>query len=617
MRRLVEILLFVVISVVGLAGCNVHLPGLNDVEVEYEVAKPPDANAKKLPADLQVDLRLLRTRVPGTVSPIGSTGVRVVLDQRLAEPLDRALAWRGGLTIYRLTNTGEKKPPENVNVGDLLKSAPLFDAANATRVVADGKSLVVDLNEKDRAALAKLGSELGDEPVAFTRGPFILSIASISSRTTKSGLSIPRGDDILAYSRARRDARILAPPALNVTLNETNRRVLPRNLKLAVGCVLFPVIAGFLWIVFVRRFDRARVEPWWLMLATAVLGGLSGELAGFIEHHLRSLTPYLDPDVMTLDGSMKVFPITLLVYSITVGAVEEGTKLLATLVLANRRRELDEPIDGILYAAAAAIGFAVDENISYFAGYRLSGGLVTSRSIDCIAAHTLLSAIWGYALGMRLVEKRGAKLRVLRYFLLAALLHGATDTSITFHIPHSTLVFLVGLMTLFFLLLRNTLRWGTIDELRGEAPPSTTRALFRTGGGPPFGAAVATVYAAAAALTFGGRVMDADHGRLGVFLLMFMMGFFILLGAAAYAVTRTVPLDVAIDELGVTFAGSLRRWPSIEGTSRIGRDRMLLHSKEGDLLIGTAAEGTIAQIEDVIDTKKKARGEGGSSILSN
>lgn len=637
-----------------------RLPGLNDVEIEYEASpgdpKKAEVASSKIPASMQVDLRLLRARVPATVTPHGNTTVRVTVDQQLVEPAERNLAWRGGLMIYRLdashtleSGAGVAPPPQpNATLNDYLRAAertedsthrllfnavvtgaslrvvkkePLFDGSHSPLVAAEGKRLVVEVNDRDRATLERVAGEAGDEPVAFARGFYVLWIGPLKDRLGKSergnpAILIPRGEDILAYSRARKDARLLGPPVFALSLKETARAKLPRNVPLAAGCVIFPVLAGFLWLLFVRRFDRARPEPWWLMLATALLGGFSGELAGFIEHRLRLLTPYLDPDVMTLDGSAKVFPITLLVYSITVGAVEEGAKLLATWVLARRRREFDEPVDGMLYACAAAIGFAVDENISYFAGYRLAGGLVATRSIDCIAAHTMLSAIWGYALGKALIARKadrsarwGARLRLVRYFLLAAVLHGATDTAITFHVPHSTLFFNVGCMTLFFFLLRKTLRWGTVDELRGEAPASTTRLLFRTGGGAPLGGSIALLYLSAAAITFFGRVVDADHGRVSFLLLFLMMLFLVLLGFAAFAVTRTIPLDVAIDELGVTFAGSLRRWPSIDGTTRVGRDRMFLHSKDGNLLIGSMTEGTRAEVEATIHEKKKARGE--------
>jgi len=639
LRARLVVVVVALLALAFLSGCHVHLPGLDDVEVEYDAKPPaPAAGAPKAPVGagvaLQVELRLLRARVPATVAPVGSTGVRVTVDKKLEGALGHALAWHGGLTIFRLdpSHRLDVELAERASSDDVLRAAeevtddthrllydaqsgptpvlrvahkkPLHDFGSA-KAEAEGKRLVLPI--KAPASLEALSKELGDEVVAFTRGPYILHQGRLRDcldldHGGHAALVIPRGTDIYAYSRARRDARVLAPPPLMVEVHEVSRRALPVNARLAAGCVLFPLVTGFLWLLFVRRLDRARPEPWWLMLATCVLGGFSGELAGFIEHQLRLATPYLDPDVMTLDSSALAFPISLLVYSISVGAVEEGCKLLATWALATHRREFDEPVDGMLYAAAAAIGFAVDENISYFAGYRLGGGLVASRSLDCIAGHTLLAAIWGYALGKRLVRKHDSKrrTRVLPYFVLAAFLHGAMDTMITYQIPYSPFLVIIVLTTLFIVLLRKALRWGSTDEVRGDAPLSTHRLLFRTGGGPPLGAAVFSMYLMGTLLLFVGRVIDADQRRVSLSLLILTASFLGLLSLSAYAVARTLPLDVAIDELGVTFAGALRRWSTIEGTTRIRRGRLWLHSSDGDLDVGPATERTIEQIEETI-----------------
>ena len=38
-------------------------------------------------------------------------------------------------------------------------------------------------------------------------------------------------------------------------------------------CLALPIAVALGWIFFVRRIDRARPEPWWLLLATVALGG--------------------------------------------------------------------------------------------------------------------------------------------------------------------------------------------------------------------------------------------------------------------------------------------------------------------------------------------------------
>src|SRR5262249_43986258 len=109
------------------------------------------------------------------------------------------------------------------------------------------------------------------------------------------------------------------------------------------------------------------------------------------------------------------FPIALVVFTFTVGFSEEGSKFLGAWTLAKHRREFDEPVDGIVYGCASALGFAAIENIKYFAANRLSGLVVTGRAFTSVPLHMFVGAIWGYALGRKLVRK---KTSVILYFLL-------------------------------------------------------------------------------------------------------------------------------------------------------------------------------------------------------
>ena len=56
--------------------------------------------------------------------------------------------------------------------------------------------------------------------------------------------------------------------------------------------------------------------------------------------------------------------------------IEEATKAGAILY-AVKRREVDSPMDGIVYAAWAAVGFAVVEDVEYFARAASEGQLAT------------------------------------------------------------------------------------------------------------------------------------------------------------------------------------------------------------------------------------------------
>src|SRR5690606_6475569 len=157
-------------------------------------------------------------------------------------------------------------------------------------------------------------------------------------------------------------------------------------------------------------------------------------------------------------------PLAIAVFTLVVGLVEEGSKRLATQ-LAVRRPELDEPVDGIVYAIVASLGFAAAENIRYFALGRMTAPLVIARTFMSVPAHMFFGALWGYALGAKLVDPRT---RTWPWLLLSALLHGLYDALLSTDGAGALAVVLnLGLATAFVLLVRRALRHGVVtDEMR-------------------------------------------------------------------------------------------------------------------------------------------------------
>src|SRR5262245_1274026 len=86
----------------------------------------------------------------------------------------------------------------------------------------------------------------------------------------------------------------------------------------------------------------------------------------------------------------------LLVLLLIVGPVEELIKLLVVYQYAYRRPEFDEPLDGVVYSATAALGFAAIENIVYLA--QNDPMLVLLRGPLSNPGHALFSALWGLSL---------------------------------------------------------------------------------------------------------------------------------------------------------------------------------------------------------------------------
>lgn len=101
--------------------------------------------------------------------------------------------------------------------------------------------------------------------------------------------------------------------------------------------------------------------------------------------------------------------------------------------------EFDEPVDGIVYAAAAALGFASIENVGYLLGtyyntFQLEGNASASvavltlfvvRSLLSVPGHALWSSLWGYALGVAKFSPPPRRQRLIRDgVMLSILFHG-------------------------------------------------------------------------------------------------------------------------------------------------------------------------------------------------
>lgn len=102
---------------------------------------------------------------------------------------------------------------------------------------------------------------------------------------------------------------------------------------------------------------------------------------------------------------------------------EELLKLLVIACYCARRRSFDEPMDGLVYGATAALGFAAIENALYVA----QGGWIVAvlRSVTAVPMHAAEGAILGYSLARsRLLFRRGATWAGLA---IAVSVHGAYD----------------------------------------------------------------------------------------------------------------------------------------------------------------------------------------------
>ena len=139
-----------------------------------------------------------------------------------------------------------------------------------------------------------------------------------------------------------------------------------------------------------------------------------------------------------LFGCLSVIPALILEYPFPDGifttafvapVVEEFVKFSVVFLVMYHHPEFDEPMDGIVYAAAASLGFATIENIFYVLDGGLAVGIV--RAFLSVPGHVIFSCIWGFALGIAKFRPAPARPFIIGAGLFSAmLLHGIFNLSL-------------------------------------------------------------------------------------------------------------------------------------------------------------------------------------------
>ncbi len=180
------------------------------------------------------------------------------------------------------------------------------------------------------------------------------------------------------------------------------------------------VIPGILIFAYVYRKDKVEKEPLGLVIGTIIMGALACLVAGTLEQIEQGFLP--------------VYPQGTVQYAVTTAfavaaLVEEIVKFVAMRFFTWKYQGYNYRFDGIVYGVAAAVGFAIFENVMYVAQYGFQTGIV--RAFTAVPLH----ASCGVFMGVFYAYSKKASLlgkSPLPYTLLALivpiLLHGVYDT---------------------------------------------------------------------------------------------------------------------------------------------------------------------------------------------
>ncbi len=208
------------------------------------------------------------------------------------------------------------------------------------------------------------------------------------------------------------------------------------NTTLLLTGVILAVVPAAIWIAFFYRRDRLEPEPKSMVFQVFLLGGLLAAAVGI---------PLVDNVFQVSEWLYDTFWTQLLGGILVIGFTQEFLKYAAVRWSVYKSEEFDEPVDGIIYATAAGLGYATVLNVAFVVG---SGGVDLGTGVIRITvtalAHASFAGVVGYFLGR---EKFGAPpvWNTALGVTLAAVLNGV------------------------FFYLRNTLTQGGLSAAGGEA----------------------------------------------------------------------------------------------------------------------------------------------------
>jgi len=146
--------------------------------------------------------------------------------------------------------------------------------------------------------------------------------------------------------------------------------------------VLAAMLIGVMWYVYFRRIDVFEKESFVWTALTVGMGGVTVLAAMTLGDVLYLLVPMRETGEKLND---------FLYYLVHVGLVEESVKLLPLIVVLRWSKQVNEPVDVLIYASLSALGFATLENMLYFSGYGIS--LAFARFLVSTVMHMALTAL--------------------------------------------------------------------------------------------------------------------------------------------------------------------------------------------------------------------------------
>ena len=174
------------------------------------------------------------------------------------------------------------------------------------------------------------------------------------------------------------------------------------------------------WLGYFYIRDERNRGPLHLVFTVFAGGLMAGPISLLLFEGLEHVAFYKDLDAIDAQPDYIILSYSLF----AIGLVEELSKFVVFWFLVGRKNvQFNSAMDGVVYAAAAALGFATIENWYFMSAVEEP---VWSRAITLPFNHVLFSSFWGVGLGLVRSHGRPSTV-VVKGLALAIVFHGLYD----------------------------------------------------------------------------------------------------------------------------------------------------------------------------------------------
>ncbi len=194
-------------------------------------------------------------------------------------------------------------------------------------------------------------------------------------------------------------------------------------MNMSITTIVYALLAGILpsllWLWFWLKEDNLHPEPRLIVFGSFIGGAAVVMIAIILEKFVADIV---------VDETTRY---------ILWASIEEIVKFIAVAVIAFSSKNMDEPIDAMIYCITAALGFAALENALFIVSPLNTGDITRSiitgnmRFIGATLVHVISSASIGFMLGLSFYKNIFIKsISIIAGVILAITLHSAFNLSI-------------------------------------------------------------------------------------------------------------------------------------------------------------------------------------------